>query len=340
MLGKAAARAWKAARDHASSLTGARTATTAAPTDVTTCGSISSNSHAQPALVGVVASSSKTSQPACPHDLSSSSRSLDTADDSPMTTTAAETAAIVATAGSSNNSSSCMSGSVQDEAATASAADTAATGQVPCSPRTAAAAAAQLLAAAAASSDPVESVKLHLAALGVKDPADVSRTLMGELGERTNLDGLLQAVAGYLEQKGLPRRLNKKSSLKITKELNKRCAAACLKTRGLPSTAQRKSATPLLAVPLTHLMLSWAQLMAQNFVPACCMPPFLLCAGCLLAPLGRALQAPAATAAASTARSIIRTAAAQHAAITPPTPAAADASRKQQPAGRMQRAVG
>jgi hypothetical protein len=69
----------------------------------------------------------------------------------------------------------------------------------------------------------VEAVKLHLAALGVKDPADVSRTLMAEIGARANLEGLLQAVAEFLERKGLPRRLNKSSSLKITRELNKRC---------------------------------------------------------------------------------------------------------------------
>jgi hypothetical protein len=41
-------------------------------------------------------------------------------------------------------------------------------------------------------------------------------------GARANLEGLLQAVAEFLEKKGLPRRLNKKSSLKITRELNKR----------------------------------------------------------------------------------------------------------------------
>jgi hypothetical protein len=69
----------------------------------------------------------------------------------------------------------------------------------------------------------VEAVKLHLAALGVKDPADVSRSLMAELGARSNLESLLQAVAEFLQRRGLPRRLNKKTSLKITRELNKRC---------------------------------------------------------------------------------------------------------------------
>jgi hypothetical protein len=77
----------------------------------------------------------------------------------------------------------------------------------------------------------VEAVKLHLAALGVKDPADVSRTLMAEIGARANLEGLLQAVAEFLEGKGLPRRLNKSSSLKITRELNKRCVGLCFHSR-------------------------------------------------------------------------------------------------------------
>jgi hypothetical protein len=43
-----------------------------------------------------------------------------------------------------------------------------------------------------------------------------------DAGARVSLEGLLQAVAESLEKRGLPRRLNKKSSLKITRELNKR----------------------------------------------------------------------------------------------------------------------
>lgn len=46
---------------------------------------------------------------------------------------------------------------------------------------------------------------------------------MAELGARSNLEGLLHAVAEFLQRRGLPRRLNKKASLKITRELNKRC---------------------------------------------------------------------------------------------------------------------
>jgi hypothetical protein len=79
-----------------------------------------------------------------------------------------------------------------------------------------------LLTVAAASTDPAESLKLQLAAVGVRDPAEVSRVLMEEVVARADLIELLSGVAEILERKGLPRRLSKHSSLKITRELNKR----------------------------------------------------------------------------------------------------------------------
>ena len=213
MLGKAAARAWKAARDNAAGLADAKSG-------LSPSAQLGSSTAAQPELAGSAQPGGPTpvitvagvpgaaSGPTSPTAAGSS-----TAPDSP--------AAGAPEAGNAGNTegSGDAGNSIAAEASAASGANNPA---VPCSPRTAAAAAAQLLAAAASSPDPVEGVKLHLAALGVKDPADVSRTLMGELGARANLEGLLQAVADYLEKKGLPRRLNKKNSLKITRELNKR----------------------------------------------------------------------------------------------------------------------
>jgi len=56
----------------------------------------------------------------------------------------------------------------------------------------------------------------------VRDPAEVSRMLMEEVVARADLNELLSSVAEILEHKGLPRRLSKRGSLKITRELNKR----------------------------------------------------------------------------------------------------------------------
>jgi len=214
MLGKAAARSWKAARDNAAGLAS------------TTGGSSKPGPAGQSSNNGSTTTSSNGAAPWAPS-------TDDTAAAATVVAGASEPATPVATALPSLDSTALNSPSAAAAAppgaaehtatVTAEASNASSSAQcTPCSPRTAAAAAAQLLAAAAAASDPVEAVKLHLAALGVKDPADVSRTLMGELGARANLEGLLHAVAGYLETKGLPRRLNKKSSLKITKELNKR----------------------------------------------------------------------------------------------------------------------
>ncbi|WIA39242.1 hypothetical protein OEZ86_005365 [Tetradesmus obliquus] len=55
-----------------------------------------------------------------------------------------------------------------------------------------------------------------------QDPANVSKALLQEVAARADLDWLLGSVAAALEARGLPRRLNKKSSMKITRELNKR----------------------------------------------------------------------------------------------------------------------
>eukprot|EP00775_Hariotina_reticulata_P005930 gene5930-6170_t len=87
---------------------------------------------------------------------------------------------------------------------------------------TATATAEQLLTVAAASRDPAESLKLQLAAVGVKNPSEVSRMLMEEVVARADLNELLSSVVEILEHKGLPKRLSKRGSLKITRELNKR----------------------------------------------------------------------------------------------------------------------
>lgn len=86
----------------------------------------------------------------------------------------------------------------------------------------AATAAEGLLAAAAAAPDPAASLKMQLAALGVSDPGDVSRALLRELAARSNLGALLDTVAVMLEARGLPRRLNRRGSLRVTRELNRR----------------------------------------------------------------------------------------------------------------------
>ncbi|KAF8064564.1 hypothetical protein HT031_003364 [Scenedesmus sp. PABB004] len=93
-------------------------------------------------------------------------------------------------------------------------------------------AAGLLAAAAAAAPSAAEALKLQLAALGVRDPADVSRRLLAEVGARADLEGLLAGVASLLERRGLPRRLSRKGSLKITRELNRRCVLG-LQTEGL-----------------------------------------------------------------------------------------------------------
>lgn len=223
MLGKAAAKAWRLARRGAR----AESALSPAPASLARAGQLEGLSSSSGPICSSTGAgpASNTSTP-CPSTAG---------DGAPAASAAASAAAnvrLIAAAEPSSNiglpadvrADGGSNGDSIGYSTEASAAplDSPGAAAVPCSPRTAAAMAAQLLAAAAAAPDPVAAVKLHLAALGVRDPADVSRTLLAELGARANLDGLLQAVAAYLERQGLPRRLNKKSSLKITKELNKR----------------------------------------------------------------------------------------------------------------------
>jgi hypothetical protein len=201
LLGKAAAKAWKAARD-ASQGTG-----TAAACNIDPAATIDAAS---------TASSSSASR-------NSSSKHLE------VTGAAAEPKHVDSFGRSISIGSTCSSTSADNPPATA-AADNHTSSAGPSSsaptPRaaaaTAAAAAAGLLAAAASAANPAESLKLQLAALGVQDPANVSRRLLEEVGQRADLDWLLASVAACLEAKGMPKRLSKKSSMKITQELNKR----------------------------------------------------------------------------------------------------------------------
>jgi hypothetical protein len=197
LLGKAAAKAWKAARDASTGTAAANTLDPAAAISARSAASSASasrtNSNKQLEVTGAAAQ---------PQHLDSFGRSISI---------------------SSTNSSS----SFGDNGNATAAADNAASSAGPSgalTPRTAAAtaAAAGLLAAAASAANPAESLKLQLAALGVQDPANVSRRLLEEVGQRADLDWLLSSVAACLEAKGMPRRLSKKSSMKITRELNKR----------------------------------------------------------------------------------------------------------------------
>jgi hypothetical protein len=167
MLGKAAAKAWKAARDNAAILASA-TATGNSSSSQAVPGSTNSQRSLTTAL-GNRSSTDRIQGPAGP--LSDDAR------------VAAATVVAKEPARASRNSEASDNGgsSAADAGDADSAADAAAPAEavVPCTPRTAAA--VQLLAAAAAATDPVEAVQLHRAALGVKDSADAS-TLMAEIG--------------------------------------------------------------------------------------------------------------------------------------------------------------
>ena len=64
--------------------------------------------------------------------------------------------------------------------------------------------------------------KAMFASLGADQPANVSWSLLAELGTRSDLANVLGEVAAAAAAKGLPRRLSKKASLKLTKEVNRR----------------------------------------------------------------------------------------------------------------------
>jgi hypothetical protein len=169
MLGRAAAKAWKVARDNAANLASAA----AAGNSGSSQSAPGSTSSSQRSLTTAVGNRSSTDHPQDP-----AGRLSDDALVAAATVVAGESARASRNSETSSNGDS----SAAAASSSADAAAAAAEAVVPCTPRTAATAAAQLLAAAAAATDPVEAVKLHLAALGVKDPADVSRTLMAEIG--------------------------------------------------------------------------------------------------------------------------------------------------------------
>lgn len=200
LLGKAAAKAWKAARDASQGTAAAGTrnlpaaAALADPASVISSSSSSrTTSKKQLEVVGAAAAEPKHTDS---FGRSISVSSSHSSSSGPATPTAA-----------TNNSNSTGSSAAPMPRAAAA---------------TAAAAAAGLLAAAASAANPAESLKLQLAALGVQDPANVSKALLQEVAARADLDWLLGSVAAALEARGLPRRLSKKSSMKITRELNKR----------------------------------------------------------------------------------------------------------------------
>jgi hypothetical protein len=64
--------------------------------------------------------------------------------------------------------------------------------------------------------------KALLAGLGADEPSNVSWSLLQELGARSDIGTVLGEVAARAAAKGLPRRLSKKASLKLTKEVNRR----------------------------------------------------------------------------------------------------------------------
>jgi hypothetical protein len=193
LLGKAAAKAWKAARDASQGTAGRTGGTTAVLLDPA-------------AAVGSISGHSST------WSRTTSNKQLEGAAEPKHADSF----------GRSNSSSSTHSSSDRDPAAPAASDSSSAAPTPRTAAATAAAAAAGLLAAAASAANPAESLKLQLAALGVQDPANVSRRLLEEVGQRADLDWLLTSVASCLEARGMPRRLGKKSSMKITRELNKR----------------------------------------------------------------------------------------------------------------------
>lgn len=211
MLGKAAAKAWKAARDAA--------LTASAQQDPASAAGGDGNKQLAAGAAGAGAGDSparavgRLDKFGSSFGRSVSSRSMETAG----ATAGANEAEEGVETPSSPGSLAGQEGSGAGSSAAASAVPT---------PRTAAAnaaaASASLMAAAAAAPNPAEALKLQLAALGVRDPADVSRRLLEEVGVRAELEWLLAAVAAQLDAKGLPWRLSKKSSMKITRALNKR----------------------------------------------------------------------------------------------------------------------
>jgi hypothetical protein len=64
--------------------------------------------------------------------------------------------------------------------------------------------------------------KALLAELGAKDPANVSWALLEEMSNRSDLGRVLADVYAAACRKGLPQRLSKRASLRITKEVNRR----------------------------------------------------------------------------------------------------------------------
>jgi hypothetical protein len=64
--------------------------------------------------------------------------------------------------------------------------------------------------------------KALLAELGAKDPANVSWALLEEMSNRSDLGRVLADVYAAAHRKGLPQRLSKRASLRITKEVNRR----------------------------------------------------------------------------------------------------------------------
>ncbi len=70
--------------------------------------------------------------------------------------------------------------------------------------------------------EPADPNKFHMAALGAKDPANVSWALLAEIARRSQLSEVLADVARQLTRKGLPRKLGQKACLRLTRELNKR----------------------------------------------------------------------------------------------------------------------
>lgn len=170
LLGKAAARAWKAARDSSSFKN-------------------SSSSHQDPAAAVAEPRQLMTM------DSSHKPKTSKTAVDRPL-----ETSTSFSNTCNDNSSEIALIDQPLQLGPFSTQAVAGAGTMLVSSPQSAAAAAiaaaAELLDAAAHAPDPAESLKLQLAALGVADPAAVSRRLLEEVAARVDLDSVLAHVAG------------------------------------------------------------------------------------------------------------------------------------------------